>query len=81
MKPNYQITSILPELYQVESLIAQGNDQLDVNIIDEIPLRDKHFPIYAISLGSTAPDAPNIAFVGGIHGLEKIGTQRTARTL
>jgi predicted deacylase len=32
-------------------------------------------PIWCLSLGTEDPNAPSIAYVGGVHGLERIGTQ------
>lgn len=37
--------------------------------------RGERLPVYAIELGSTAPDAPAVGFFGGVHGVERIGTQ------
>ena len=36
---------------------------------------DHDFPILSLEFGSTAPDAATLIFVGGIHGLEKVGTE------
>lgn len=33
------------------------------------------YPIYSISMGSQAADVPVLAFIGGVHGVERIGTQ------
>ena len=33
------------------------------------------YPVYSFRLGSTAEDAPVVAFVGGVHGVEMVGTQ------
>lgn len=33
------------------------------------------FPIYSFSLGKDEPGKPCIALVGGVHGLERVGTQ------
>lgn len=32
------------------------------------------FPIYSFAFGTNDPTAPTVAFVGGVHGLERIGT-------
>ncbi|NOT83807.1 MAG: DUF2817 domain-containing protein [Methylococcaceae bacterium] len=69
------MTEFLPELQQIEALIKQNQTTLDAEILGEIAYKQQIFPLYALSLGSKAQDAPCIVFVGGIHGLERIGTQ------
>jgi len=44
-------------------------------VLGHIPYKEQLFPVYALSLGSTAVNTPCITFVGGVHGLERIGTQ------
>lgn len=69
------MTHCLPELQQLETLITQNQPHLTAEILCHIDFKQYTLPIYALSLGSIAHDAPCIAFVGGIHGLERIGTQ------
>jgi hypothetical protein len=38
-------------------------------------LEGRQFPVYAIALGGSGPDVPAVGFFGGVHGLERIGTQ------
>ncbi len=64
-----------PELEQLERVIAAFGDRATTQIIDRIQHKHLNFPIYSISIGSKAPDAPVLAFFGGVHGLEKIGTE------
>ena len=74
--PNQINTDLLPELQQIEAIIEHDNNRyLSTEILGHIPFQDKSLPIHALSLGSTAINAPCITFVGGIHGLERIGTQ------
>lgn len=66
----------LPELRQIETIILQDQRQhLSSNILCHIPTDDELLPVYALSLGNPADNIPSITFTGGIHGLEKIGTQ------
>ena len=64
-----------PELKQLEIIIEQFGDKARTEVIDRISYKDHQFPIHCISLGSTKPDAPVLAFFGGVHGLEKIGSE------
>lgn len=65
----------LPELVELERIITEGAPHLEVRNVAEVAADGVHFPIYALSLGSQDPDAPAVGFFGGIHGLERIGTQ------
>ncbi|MGZ8224189.1 MAG: M14 family zinc carboxypeptidase [Methylobacter sp.] len=70
------ISELLPELCQIESILAQGKNILSSEVLCKINVEQHTVPVYAISLGSsTVKDAPCIAFVGGIHGVERIGTK------
>lgn len=46
-----------------------------LKVIERIHYKDHEFPIHCITLGSTQPDVPVLAFFGGVHGLEKIGSE------
>ncbi len=68
--------SCLAELVEIEELLF--NDQpegLRYNRLLEIEHQGQCFPVYALALGSQSLDKPSVTYVGGIHGLERIGTQ------
>lgn len=62
-----------PELKQLNRIIDSLSDKAEINILDTVKHKNHEFPIHCISIGSTDPDAPVLAFFGGVHGLEKIG--------
>ena len=64
-----------PELNALETLIAQLGDAAKVEILGYVPHGQHEFPLYCISLGSDKPDVPVLAYFGGVHGLEKIGSE------
>jgi len=64
-----------PELEQLERIIEQFGDRAQTEVIERIRYKGREFPIHCITLGSTSPDAPVLAFFGGVHGLEKIGSE------
>lgn len=66
---------VFPELAQLELLIDQLGNRAQVELIDCIPYKNRQFPIYSIVLGSMRSDVPVLAFFGGVHGLEKIGSE------
>jgi hypothetical protein len=64
---------VLPELDLLEEIIALGGEHLEVTRRDgagTTPL-----PTYSLALGNPSRDVPAVAFIGGVHGLERIGTQ------
>ena len=64
-----------PELAQLEQLIAQFGTRARTEVLDRIRYKHLEFPIYSLTLGSMSPDVPVLAFFGGVHGLEKIGSE------
>ena len=71
------------EWREMEGLIALGAERLSTHRLGEVRFIDpampaageQRLPLLAFSLGSDRPDAPAVAFIGGVHGLERIGTQ------
>ena len=67
-----------PELIELEAIIEKLGDRERVEIIDYIDYIDYdqyQFPIHCITLGSEQKDVPVVMYFGGVHGLEKIGTE------
>ena len=64
----------LPELVELERVIELGGPRLGCEIACEVAHAGHTLPIHAITLGTTDPAAPAVAYVGGVHGLERIGT-------
>ncbi|MBX3587705.1 MAG: DUF2817 domain-containing protein [Ramlibacter sp.] len=66
----------LPELDDLERAIALGGARLAVSSVPSSAQADgSQLPIYTVMLGNPAPDAPAVGFFGGVHGLERIGSQ------
>ncbi|MEH8016329.1 DUF2817 domain-containing protein [Rheinheimera muenzenbergensis] len=66
---------LLPELAQLEHLIASAPADLRVQVLAKVPHMTQLLPLYALSLGNTGVNKPAVLLVGGVHGLERIGTQ------
>ncbi|MDD5462182.1 MAG: DUF2817 domain-containing protein [Methylococcales bacterium] len=66
---------VLSELAQLERIIEQFGDRAHCEVIARIPYKTHQFPIHCITLGSKQPETPTLAFFGGVHGLEKIGSE------
>lgn len=68
--------SDLPEMLALERIIAAHREQLSVRVMCDIAAGSgKTFPVYAVSFGNDSREVPAIGFFGGVHGLERIGTQ------
>ncbi len=65
----------LPELVMLKRLIDEGGKHLEVATPCTIDIDGRQFPVHTIALGNPSPDVPALGFFGGIHGLERIGTQ------
>ena len=65
----------LPELAELERLLELGRGHLEASVACEVSAADKRFPVYRLTLGNPDPRLPAIGFFGGVHGLERIGTQ------
>jgi len=65
----------LPELAELEQLIAHAPPGVQAQVICEARAGAQRFPVHAISLGSDDPAAPAVGFFGGVHGLERIGAE------
>ncbi|MGH8446326.1 MAG: M14 family zinc carboxypeptidase [Solimonas sp.] len=74
------MTSILsaaipPELAELQRLIDTAPPQLETRVLCEVDVRDRRFPVHALTLGNPAPEVPAVGFFGGVHGLERIGAE------
>lgn len=65
----------LPEIQQIENKIQSLDKVARVEILARSQFQDLDFPIYKISIGNPSPTAPVLGFTGGVHGLERIGSQ------
>ena len=65
----------MPELLELESLLQAGRPWLRSRTLCEVDSGSQRFPVTACLLGSEAADAPVVGFFGGVHGLERIGSE------
>lgn len=72
--PRATLKRRLPELLELETLRDQAGGLADVHLEAEVLYKQHAFPIWSFRFGNPDPSAPCVAFVGGVHGLERIGT-------
>lgn len=59
----------------LEQLVADLEKVGHVHFLGSSKNRDYEIPLVALSFGSTDPKAPVLGLFGGVHGLERIGSQ------
>lgn len=64
-----------PEHEVLERLAQRGAPALRCDVVGQVRAGDRQLPLYCLELGATAPDLPAVGFFGGVHGLERVGSQ------
>jgi hypothetical protein len=65
---------IKKEIKDIEEIINSEETLLSSTILDHIQVKDKSYPIYALTIGTTQKDVPTFGLFAGVHGLERVGT-------
>ena len=73
--PDNTQTYPLAELNEIVALVKQAGGSAQLHTIDEIEFNGRSLPLFAITMGSDSADAPAFGLFGGVHGVEKIGTE------
>ena len=69
------IRTFLPELVELERTLSEAPEAVDARVIVRVSARNLTLPVYRVDLGSEREDVPVVVLVGGVHGLERIGSQ------
>jgi predicted deacylase len=64
-----------PELEALQRLIARGAPSLRYEVLGGVHAKGATLPLLGLELGSDDADAPAVGFFGGVHGVERIGSQ------
>src|SRR5690554_1858698 len=65
----------LPEWLRLNQQLPEPPERVTTPVAAGLAVRDLYLPIYRVDLGSTRDDVPAVLIVGGVHGLERIGSQ------
>jgi hypothetical protein len=65
----------LPELGDLYEVLALFGDRAETHVLATVRHGGVEFPIIGVVVGATRADAPTLALIGGVHGLERIGTR------
>jgi hypothetical protein len=66
---------MLKELEHIVRFFEMGDPLFRMSILSEAKYKNKTYPIYSFSIGSSDVSTPVLLLVGGVHGLERIGAQ------
>ena len=67
--------SRLAELDELLRIAEDGRDHLEVRSVGNVTVDNLQLPLLTFALGNPDPALPAVGFFGGVHGLERIGTQ------
>jgi len=65
----------LPEQIELDQLCALAGAALERSPLGEVHHAGRSFKLESFALGNPHSDLPAVAFVGGVHGLERIGAE------
>lgn len=65
----------LAALRELAALINQARGRVTLHELGQVQMVDGSLPLWGLTLGNPDPACPAVAYVGGVHGLERIGTE------
>ena len=65
----------LPEINELFYIADQKPDFFKVIKLNEVEVNNTKYPIYGLKIGADDPSLPTLGLFGGVHGLERIGSQ------
>ncbi|MDP2228349.1 MAG: M14 family zinc carboxypeptidase [Moraxellaceae bacterium] len=68
-------TSGFPELDALQLLLRRDSPWLRAEAVTQVDVQGESLPVWCLEMGSTDPNVPAVGFFGGVHGMERIGTQ------
>lgn len=58
-----------------EHILEKFSRFAEITVLATVSYKKEQFPIYQMVVGNQEPSAPTLAFIGGVHGLERIGSE------
>lgn len=65
----------IPEINELFYIADQKPDFFKIIKLNEVTHNGVKYPIYGLKIGADDPTLPTLGLFGGVHGLERIGTQ------
>ncbi len=70
-----RLRTLLESLTLLDRLQSQSHGLLERRDVAVVEVAGRELPVPVLSLGSRSADVPVIGYFGGVHGLERIGSQ------
>lgn len=65
----------LREMDELHRILDRLGERGRIDVLTHVEHEGSSFPIYGIVVGNPDPTTPTFALIGGVHGLERIGTR------
>jgi hypothetical protein len=66
----------LPELAALERILELGGKHLESRVATWVEMPGGGaYPVYVVAMGNPSPEVPAVGYFGGVHGLERIGSE------
>ncbi|MEM1418636.1 MAG: M14 family zinc carboxypeptidase [Myxococcota bacterium] len=79
LRPPALVPDVVPgrlrELEEIYALIERLGADADVRVLTRVDVHGSQLPVHGLVLGTSDRSAPTLLVVGGVHGLERIGTR------
>lgn len=62
------------EVVELNELVEDFHDLFDVRVMCHVDSRGERLPVYRIAIGNRSRAVPAVGFFGGVHGVERIGS-------
>ena len=63
------------QLSELEQFLETAGSAFDVRVETSVQVGSASLPVYSLAIGNSSPDVPAIGYFGGVHGLERIGSE------
>ena len=60
---------------ELEQFLETAGSAFDVRVETSVQVGSASLPVYSLAIGNSSPDVPAIGYFGGVHGLERIGSE------
>jgi hypothetical protein len=69
------MSEFFSELDRLEKLLATYSNRLQSKLLTTVHSHGREFPVHSITIGSPDKSKPVLGLFGGVHGLERVGSQ------
>ena len=74
-KPPLENPRARAQIGELERLLELGRAHFEIRVETVVPMGSQTLPVYSATLGNRSPEVPAVGFFGGVHGLERIGSE------